>query len=67
VTPVLTARQRQVLRWAAYGWPARVIALELGISEQTVKHHLETMYRKSGSHSLVDQLRAVGWLRVPAR
>src|SRR5690242_13706693 len=65
--PVLTPRQRQVLRWAALGWPARVTAAELGISEQTVKNHLDLIYRSTNAHCLVDALRAMGWLRVPKR
>jgi len=64
-TPVLTPRQRQVLRLSALGRPARVAAVELGISPQTIKNHLEDIYRKTDSHTLVDALRAVGWLRVP--
>ncbi len=63
--PVLTPRERVVLRWSALGWPSKVTARELGISEQAVKNHLQAIYRKTGSHCLADALRSVGWLRVP--
>jgi DNA-binding NarL/FixJ family response regulator len=55
-----------VLRWTALGWPAKGVAAEMGVSEQTVKNHLMAVYRMTGSHCLVDALRALGWLRVPA-
>lgn len=39
-SPVLTARELDVLRGVARGWTNRQVARELGISEATVKTHL---------------------------
>jgi DNA-binding CsgD family transcriptional regulator/methanogenic corrinoid protein MtbC1 len=57
LTPVLTARELQVLQLSATGRPRRQIADELTLSEGTVKTHLEHIYRKLGVH---DRASAVG-------
>jgi DNA-binding NarL/FixJ family response regulator len=44
----LTARERQVLEYAARGKENEAIALELGIARATVAKHLEHVYRKLG-------------------
>lgn len=41
----LTARQGDVLRLLARGWPNNVIARELGVSEGTIKVHLLAIFR----------------------
>jgi DNA-binding NarL/FixJ family response regulator len=41
----LTARQGEVLRLLARGWPNKRIARELGVSEGTVKVHLLAIFR----------------------
>lgn len=41
----LTARQFEVLRLLARGWPNKLIARELGVSEGTVKVHLLAIFR----------------------
>ena len=42
----LTAREREVLELLARGLPNRLIAVELHISEHTVKFHLSSLYAK---------------------
>ncbi len=56
-TPLLTARELQVLQLSATGRPRRQIADELTLSEATVKTHLEHIYTKLGVH---DRASAVG-------
>jgi len=46
--PPLTRRQLEVLRLVAAGAPNSRIAAQLWITEQTVKFHLSTVYRKLG-------------------
>jgi PAS domain S-box-containing protein len=47
-TPALSARELQVLQLSATGFPRRKIAGEIGLSEATVKTHLEHIYKKLG-------------------
>jgi DNA-binding CsgD family transcriptional regulator len=49
--PRLTARQQDLLRLLAAGHTNTQIARRLGISEGTVRTHLETMYRRLGVSS----------------
>ncbi len=44
----LSAREAEVCRWAAKGFPATHIARELFVSENTVRTHLKSIYRKAG-------------------
>ncbi len=46
--PVLTPRQRDVLRLLNRGLPSKLIARELGISEYTVKDHIASILRILG-------------------
>jgi DNA-binding CsgD family transcriptional regulator len=46
--PALTSRQRQVLELLAAGHTNGQIARRLGVSEGTVRTHLENMYRRLG-------------------
>jgi two-component system, NarL family, response regulator YdfI len=48
---VLTEREFEVLRAAARGERSKEIALHLGISERTVKAHLDSVYNKLGVDS----------------
>lgn len=48
---VLSAREHQVLRAAAQGGTNQQIALQLGISERTVRAHLTNIYNKFGVSS----------------
>jgi DNA-binding NarL/FixJ family response regulator len=64
--PRLTAREVQVIRAVArHGGAGRMAAAELGISPQTVKNHLSSVYGKLGAVGLTDALARMGWLRVP--
>jgi DNA-binding NarL/FixJ family response regulator len=42
----LSEREERVLELVSEGKTNRLIALELGMSESTVRRHLETIYRK---------------------
>jgi len=44
----LTRREQQVLELIAMGNTNKEIGLKLGISEQTVKNHVNSIYRKLG-------------------
>jgi len=57
-TPLLTAREHQVLRLIAGGLSARVIARHLGISDRTVTKHCEHLYRKLGASDRVSAINA---------
>jgi NarL family two-component system response regulator YdfI len=48
---ILTERELQVLKAAARGERSKEIALHLGISESTVKAHLDSVYNKLGVDS----------------
>ena len=50
----LTAREAEVLRWAATGRSTVQVAGELAISTRTVHKHLERAYRKLGVNSRAD-------------
>jgi DNA-binding NarL/FixJ family response regulator len=47
----LTARETQIARAVAEGRGNREIATQLGITEQTVKNHLTSIYEKVGVSS----------------
>ncbi|MGF7050313.1 DNA-binding NarL/FixJ family response regulator [Paenibacillus sp. DS2015] len=42
----LTVREREILKWVASGMTNKEIALELAISDQTVKNHLKNILQK---------------------
>jgi DNA-binding NarL/FixJ family response regulator len=48
LTPDLTARELEILRWVAAGESNSSIARQLFVTEQTVKFHLSNIYRKLG-------------------
>lgn len=50
-TSVLTERELEVLRDASRGARSKEIALHLGISERTIKAHLDSIYNKLGVDS----------------
>lgn len=49
--PMITAREREVLEYVAQGARSKEIALHLGITERTVKAHLDSIYNKLGVDS----------------
>ncbi|MCK6540541.1 MAG: response regulator transcription factor [Anaerolineales bacterium] len=53
----LTAREKEVLRHMAEGLANKQIALELGISEHTVKFHLSSLYAKLGVASRTEAVK----------
>jgi HD-GYP domain-containing protein (c-di-GMP phosphodiesterase class II) len=44
--PLLTERERDVLRWVSLGASNKVVAQKLGISPSTVRTHIESAFRK---------------------
>jgi two-component system response regulator FixJ len=53
----LTAREQDVLKGLAQGYPNKTIAYDLGISPRTVEVHRASLMSKLGVHSLSDALR----------
>ncbi|WP_131770245.1 helix-turn-helix domain-containing protein [Candidatus Protofrankia californiensis] len=47
----LSIREHEIARYVADGWPNRLIARELGISEWTVKRHITHVLAKCGARS----------------
>ncbi len=61
----LTDRERQVLRLAGEGLPSSDIALDLGLSEGTVRNYLSEAISKLGASNRIEaarMARAKGWL-----
>ena len=54
---VLTAREGQVLQLLAQGFPNKQLALQLGISEHTVKFHVSSIYAKLGVTNRTEAVR----------
>lgn len=48
----LTSREREVLRFVAWGFSTRDIARELGLSEKTIARHREKIMRKLNIHDV---------------
>ena len=46
----ITRRQSEILRFIADGQTDKEIAAQLGISEETVGHHLRVLYGHEGVH-----------------
>ena len=63
----LTGREHQVLTLVAEGQSNKLIALKLGISEQTVKNHVTGIMTKlrafDRTHAVVTAVR-LGWLQI---
>jgi DNA-binding NarL/FixJ family response regulator len=58
--PDLTAREREILALIAEGLPNKRIAMQLGISEKTVKAHLTSVFNSLG---VSDRTQAALWAR----
>jgi two-component system nitrate/nitrite response regulator NarL len=54
VGPPLTPREREILAMLAEGLPNKIIASRLGISDHTVKTHLEAIFDKLGASNRAD-------------
>lgn len=54
---VLTARETEVLQALAEGKARKVVAAELGISENTVNNHVRNIYEKLNVHNLSGALK----------
>jgi DNA-binding NarL/FixJ family response regulator len=52
----LSEREHEVLEAAGRGLPSKLIALELGVSESTVKFHLSAAYAKLGAGSRTEAI-----------
>ena len=50
-TEELTTRELQVLQQLAEGLPNKIIANQLGVSEHTIKFHINSIFRKMGVRS----------------
>lgn len=59
----LTERQQQVLHCLLHGWPNKLIARHLAISENTLKTHLAAVYRVLNVTSRSQAIVAAGKLR----
>ena len=57
-TPPLTIRETEVLQLAAQGLANKQIAIQLGISEHTIKFHLSSIYAKLGASSRTEAVRS---------
>lgn len=53
----LTPRERQVLELVADGLPNRAIADRLGVSDETIKFHLASIFGKLGAVNRTDAVR----------
>lgn len=64
----LTSRQLEILQCMADGQKNEAIARDLGLSHQTVKNQVHSLYCKLGTHdrtrSVVEAVR-LGWVRAP--
>lgn len=62
----LTRRQREVLELLAHGLSAKAIAVNLGISQHTVRNHIRAILAELGAHSQVEALAAARRLQLVA-
>lgn len=53
-TPVITSRQRAILKLLKKGWNNQKIALELSLSIKTIENHLTRIYRVLGVQSRLE-------------
>jgi DNA-binding CsgD family transcriptional regulator len=61
-TSLLTPREREVLALLAEGLPNKLIAPRLGISENTVKAHVASIYDKVGASNRAEAVVAAARL-----
>ena len=61
----LTPRERELMSWVVSGRPNKDIAVELGMSEITVKVHRGNVMRKMQASSFADLVRMASALKIP--
>lgn len=68
----MTPRQLHLLALLASGMTRKEVAAHLGISIHTVNRHMTEAYIRlgvqtatTGSHSMMEAFRVLGWLRPP--
>jgi len=61
----LTNRERELFSWVVSGRPNKEIAIELGMSEITVKVHRGNLMRKMQAASFADLVRMASDLKLP--
>lgn len=54
--PVLTSRETEVMKLVGIGLPNKAIAMQLGISAETVKKHLKNVYEKLEASNKIEAL-----------
>lgn len=62
--PPLTPRELHILVLLTEGQTHDDVAFRMGITPNTVKAHLQNVYHKLGTGSLVATYKRLGWLRV---
>ena len=60
----LSPREKEVMAWVTGGLLNKQIAVELGVSEVTVKVHRGNVTRKMGAESLADLVRMADALAI---
>jgi FixJ family two-component response regulator len=60
----LTSREQEVIKWVTAGLMNKQVAVEMGVSEITVKVHRGNAMRKMGANSLADLVRMVDMLGI---
>ncbi len=56
---IITRRESQVLAGRLRGLTVKEVAVELGLSRHTVRHHSENVYRKLKVHSFMQAITAL--------
>jgi DNA-binding CsgD family transcriptional regulator len=57
----LTGQQLKVLNLSLHGLSAKQCAIELGVAERTVNHHLATIQEKLGTQSKLESISKAIW------
>lgn len=62
-----TPQQVKVLEAYARLGSQKAVAHELGLSVQTVKNHMQSLYGRLGVGGAMEALQAMGWVRTPSQ
>lgn len=60
-----TPREAEVMRLFANGNKSSVVAKMLSLSKRTTDFHKQNAFRKLGVNSMIEAVKALGWLVVP--